>query len=636
MKLLPLFDNNERETFEKTQFTTTVEQQNVILSYLHPLSVYESLVVCYRLGTGKTYAAACLTKLFVNYEYKVLYMSNSIHAVSNFKNEYIKVLRDIRMEDNGDGFNRFVDTMTFSKFYNKLSNNCTPCQYGLIIIDEAHNLREFAKRYKVIHDEIRTRQTMAKILIISATPMIDSEKELNSILSLTGTILEREQHQQQQYRIVFSNNDDKDLINNASGILQYEGTEICTGLKVVLSRLNGVQKEKYLHITNDHIYSRTRQASIAAFEQINRGIPLSEQAAKIYTITNIIRERASKNELTVIFCFYVRRGTNIITQALEQELGYTRWNALSSTRQDNQHGNGKTYAVIDGSVNSSETSDIMDTFNNVNNRYGANIAVLIGSSVLNESITLYSVRQVHIVSPFWNMGQINQSIGRVVRFESHARLPLEYRYVKVYQHAAYIDYSEEKGEYIGKDIDMWKLAYEKQGKIDDTITSIKTQVSPIPTETKIYNYPMVDDRLVFKVASDIIWDLTKCFDHNKYKISWCKVYLDKAEGYNLATNHRIVGSPPASIVIHTPYKTGYTIWRSCIDMKLRITYINNADQTPTNKIRRGKLIQNLKQVEISRIAKELKCTDTLIGSIIDTLKKQGRFFDKQIEITTTL
>lgn len=33
------------------------------------------------------------------------------------------------------------------------------------------------------------------------------------------------------------------------------------------------------------------------------------------------------------------------------------------------------------------------------------------SSVLSESITLFRVRELHILSPFWNYGQIEQSIS---------------------------------------------------------------------------------------------------------------------------------------------------------------------------------------------------------------------------------
>nr|CAA38623.1 unnamed protein product [Lachancea kluyveri]prf//1712308D ORF 4 [Lachancea kluyveri] len=568
---------------EQYGFVNTFKNQNFIISYLHPLNPYRSLVICYEVGLGKTYASACLAHVYLSYGYKVLYLSSSLNSISNFRNEYNKVITDSRLTS----YEKNIDVKSFSKFYNSEKKNENNEEYGLVIVDEVHNLRELAIRYKTIKNKLDS-MINSKILIVTATPMIDSHKELDSIINLTN----------EKTKIIFSENKiSKDVKIN------YVGSNI-NGETLFLSRMKGKQLEDYyksLKNKNDTVYTETRQASISWNDEFNPEIPLDEQSSKISRVIETLKD----GELTVIFCFYVKRGIDFMAKVLEH-FGYRKWDPLY---------NGKSYAVIDGRTSHKDVKEILKVFNSIANTNGKQIQVLIGSSVLSESITLYRIRHLHILSPFWNYGQVKQSIGRGVRIGSHDGL-LD-KTINVYLHAAY---AEEN--FKGKDIDIWETAYRKKVEIDKKLDKLKIE-NKVENIVEKISVPEVDNNLVIKI-NEWVWDLRNCFEQNKFKISWCRVYKDKAIGYNIENNTKIIGNIPDYIKINTPLKNGYTVWRSCIDNKLRLSYI---DEKVNKFTKRGKLLAN---VNINKIAKDLNCGEST-SDIINTLKKENRYFDKQIE-----
>lgn len=80
---------------------------------------------------------------------------------------------------------------------------------------------------------------------------------------------------------------------------------------------------------------------------------------------------------------------------------------------------------------------IKNVFNNVNNVDGRDIKFVLGSKVMNEGISLYNVKEVHILDAYFNFGRIDQVIGRAIRYCSHYKLMSEtnvYPEVNVYKY----------------------------------------------------------------------------------------------------------------------------------------------------------------------------------------------------------
>jgi hypothetical protein len=89
-----------------------------------------------------------------------------------------------------------------------------------------------------------------------------------------------------------------------------------------------------------------------------------------------------------------------------------------SSKGDQQIFN-STYAIWDSSLG----QDLLDQFNDPVNKHGQHISVIFITMAGAEGISLYNVRQVHVMEPFWNKVKIDQVIGRARRIDSHANLP---------------------------------------------------------------------------------------------------------------------------------------------------------------------------------------------------------------------
>jgi hypothetical protein len=101
-----------------------------------------------------------------------------------------------------------------------------------------------------------------------------------------------------------------------------------------------------------------------------------------------------------------------------------------------------TFILITGS---SEDADdipevkqkiIREVYNNINNIDGKFIKICLGSKVMNEGITLENVKEIHILDVHYNLGKVDQIIGRGIRFCSHADLPKKDQFVDIYLYLA--------------------------------------------------------------------------------------------------------------------------------------------------------------------------------------------------------
>lgn len=92
------------------------------------------------------------------------------------------------------------------------------------------------------------------------------------------------------------------------------------------------------------------------------------------------------------------------------------------------------YVVISGSIDMETRHNILSFCNHPLNRHGQLITVVLVTSAASEGISLFHIRQVHIMEPFWHNTRINQVIGRARRIFSHKYLPDEQRNVNVYKY----------------------------------------------------------------------------------------------------------------------------------------------------------------------------------------------------------
>jgi len=103
-----------------------------------------------------------------------------------------------------------------------------------------------------------------------------------------------------------------------------------------------------------------------------------------------------------------------------------------------------------------EKKRILDNiFNNIDNKEGKFIKLILGSKVMNEGISLYNTAEVHILDVYFNFGRVDQVIGRAIRWCSHYRQMTEenqFPLVNVYKYVV----SVEKG--LSSEEDLYRKA----------------------------------------------------------------------------------------------------------------------------------------------------------------------------------
>jgi hypothetical protein len=129
------------------------------------------------------------------------------------------------------------------------------------------------------------------------------------------------------------------------------------------------------------------------------------------------------------------------------------------------------FALISPETSPNMMKNILDLFNNHLNRHGDYVKVLIGSPIINIGINLRNVTQIHVVGPSWDQSITYQSISRAIRATSHVDLIAETGNVvdiNIYQYASIID-----GPNI-IDLEMYKISEDKQRDIDQITDLMKS------------------------------------------------------------------------------------------------------------------------------------------------------------------
>lgn len=228
------------------------------------------------------------------------------------------------------------------------------------------------------------------------------------------------------------------------------------------------------------LYYQSRQASLFAVEKdgqklygksikkktikdnINKWFPpsnpqlaldnLKKYSAKYHYIVNLLREHP--NEKVFIYCEYVSgSGSNLLISILNQfnyqpALGHNEERRTKTLR----------YGEIQGKTNETTVENILSVFNSIENKHGEHIQVIIGSSVIGEGRSLTGVRHLVILTPHWNFTDIDQAIGRGIRFGSHSMLDDDEKNITIHR-LAINDGSPDASTSI--DIHMYQRSQEK-------------------------------------------------------------------------------------------------------------------------------------------------------------------------------
>jgi hypothetical protein len=189
---------------------------------------------------------------------------------------------------------------------------------------------------------------------------------------------------------------------------------------------------------------------------------LAKYSGKLHELQRIVTK---SDGILLIYVRQIAEGIYPIAVTLEA-IGYKYKDKTKRTnlcKDYSNKDNGHSYVILNPSFGNVNIQDTITAINDPENKNGDQIKIVIITDATTEGIDFKNIRQIHILNPWWNLSQIEQIIGRAVRFRSHKDLEFEKRNVEIFMYTAMlqdpsiptIDYrmycnSEQKAKKIGE------------------------------------------------------------------------------------------------------------------------------------------------------------------------------------------
>lgn len=335
----------------------------------HHLALYES-------GCGKTYMACASIKLLHPKKNVIFIAPKSTHLFIKDTIDKMKIKNKVALFTH-QRFNKTLDTTD-----------------SFLIIDEVHNLKKI-KGIRTIN-AIESCQTAWKILLMTATPIVNSKNDILPVLRMCDCRFENlnvvlkditldENYPSVEKKDVFIKLNKREMKN-------YQNLS-----KKVLDDLDDMDEELFDRIgcMSNHFLTFASAMSRAGDSGIGHF------SAKIRYIKETIHLFGQQ----IIFSSWIKAGTTQVAKILEKE------NISNGT--------------ITSKMNKLKRQKLIDDYNQ------KKIQVLILSKTGSEGINLIGTRRVILLEPSWTAVWESQAASRAVRFRSHSHLLLNERKVVI-------------------------------------------------------------------------------------------------------------------------------------------------------------------------------------------------------------
>jgi superfamily II DNA or RNA helicase len=156
--------------------------------------------------------------------------------------------------------------------------------------------------------------------------------------------------------------------------------------------------------------------------------------------------------IAFVYSNIVEGGAQLFAMCLEEH-GYEPAigsRLFAKTSGEVARGSKGKYVLFTSEISDVDIRKAMIRLKRSDNADGSDIRVVIASPKVSEGVDFQFVRQIHVLDPWFNMSRIEQVIGRGMRTCSHALLPFEEQNCTVYLHVCRYPSSDEEtlDEYI--------------------------------------------------------------------------------------------------------------------------------------------------------------------------------------------
>jgi superfamily II DNA or RNA helicase len=473
--------------------------QKFISNFISPNTEYMGVMVYHKIGAGKTCAGIQTAEGWKKYKRIIVVVPASLKGnfrnelrsmcagESYLKNSERKILEKLHptdkkykeiIEKSDKRINEFYEIYSYNKFIELLKEKKINLKNALLLIDEIQNMvSEGGSFYSILYDAIHSAPKDLRIVLLSATPMFDKPNEIALTMNLLRPKVE----------FPVGKDFDKTFINmikskkngntyTVKNINLFK--KLCKGyisyfrgappivfpamkIKYVKCEMSNFQYNAYKKVLGNeentianmsrenleilgisdlpnNFYIGTRVISNVVFpnNKINESGFLSFTNNKITNDLNKYSCKFSKIMEKIQKC----KGKIFVYSSFKEYGGIKSFAKVLMAfgwKNYTEAGEGKKrFAIWSGDENVSVKEQIRTIYNMKNNLKGSKLKIILGSPSIREGVSLYAVRQVHVIEPYWNQSRFEQVIGRASRFCSHKDLDLEQRNVKVYVYIA--------------------------------------------------------------------------------------------------------------------------------------------------------------------------------------------------------
>lgn len=547
-----IYSKKEFNELSESIKSSFLPHQEFVARYISPHTPYDRLLVFHGLGTGKTSAAILSSEITLknsSFNKKILVLVKGENIASNFIKEvmdrvgekYKGNIYDIDFNDkkslekltkrtkrNIKNKYEIVHFESFSRSIQLLSPDQIKLLYSnrLIIIDEVQNLQQnnHDGRYDSVLKLLNNIDN-SKLLLLSATPW----SSVDQFISTINLLLAPSQKLSYKDNNIFLNSNTKLSTNDLKNLLSDKISFIKSEIDNILVKHIGIifnspinifnktldytmkyfhldfhsmsksQSDLYLSQSNDSMYIKQRKVSLSLPKDKIVDITHVDDYSCIYSsiLKNIL---ANPTKKIFVYCEYIENvGIDLFINILKN----SKFSDTPSKNLDSLEKGKKRFIVLTGTTKNNSSK--LKFFNSSKNNHGEFIQVVIGSIAVSEGISFKCVRQVHIATPSWYNSDIEQVIGRAVRFKSHDELPLDERSVDVFRHVA-IPVNEKNERLYDQSVDLLMYAtseyrdvnvkpYERlcmEAAIDCSLNKKRNVLDPKFNESRLCEYTKCD------------------------------------------------------------------------------------------------------------------------------------------------
>ena len=386
-----------------------VEDDTNLTIKRHQLNVSNHLInsrgviVYHQVGTGKTLTAITTAQclLLSNIIKKVIVVTPT-SLQDNFKKSLIQYNPDIDMTK--------YHFYTIQKLVNDIQNReVESCKNSLVIIDEAHNLRTLeGSRFVVIYNYCLKAE---KVLLLTATPFINYKYDIINLVSLIKG--EPPITKEEFYSIVKNKKELKEYLKDTFSL--YFKTNLPDPnfpSKEVISIFLEMPPE-YLKIYNK--IEKGEAAKIPAFRDKNIQVFYNG----VRRASNVINSLSPKNEW-ILQKILMNKPSKFLIFSHFLEMGI-----IPVMKRLDEHD--MKYLSVTGDMTIQQRKHAVDEYNS------GNVNILFISKAGSEGLDLKNTTYIILMDPSWNENEIEQIIGRGVRYKSHHALATTKRKVIIYK-----------------------------------------------------------------------------------------------------------------------------------------------------------------------------------------------------------